>query len=114
MIGLLRPSSQRRRAPRETLQRAVTITLCTVSLTASCCFFSLPSDNEDKPLKESQQSLNEGVKPTGSDDSLAEYGDGGSEGEFNEDGSFIGQYSGNKEKDVDGNGSSIATSPVKA
>ncbi|XP_051873080.1 neural cell adhesion molecule L1-like protein isoform X3 [Pristis pectinata] len=71
-------------------------------------------DNEDKPLKESQQSLNDGVKPTGSDDSLAEYGDGGSEGEFNEDGSFIGQYSGNKEKDVDGNGSSIATSPVKA
>ncbi|XP_078270602.1 neural cell adhesion molecule L1-like protein isoform X1 [Rhinoraja longicauda] len=71
-------------------------------------------DNEDKPLKESQQSLNEGVKTTGSDDSLAEYGDGGSEGEFNEDGSFIGQYSGNKEKDVDGNGSSIATSPVKA
>ncbi|XP_072928528.1 neural cell adhesion molecule L1-like protein isoform X2 [Hemitrygon akajei] len=71
-------------------------------------------DNEDKPLKESQQSLNDGVKPTGSDDSLAEYGDGGSEGQFNEDGSFIGQYSGNKEKDVDGNGSSIATSPVKA
>ncbi|XP_059800891.1 neural cell adhesion molecule L1-like protein [Hypanus sabinus] len=75
---------------------------------------SLESDNEDKPLKESQQSLNDGVKPTGSDDSLAEYGDGGSEGQFNEDGSFIGQYSGNKEKDVDGNGSSIATSPVKA
>ncbi|XP_067855020.1 neural cell adhesion molecule L1-like protein isoform X1 [Heptranchias perlo] len=72
-------------------------------------------DNEDKPLKESQQSLNEGVKPTGSDDSLAEYGEGGSEGLFNEDGSFIGQYSGNKEKDAaDENGSSVATSPVKA
>ncbi|XP_078065563.1 neural cell adhesion molecule L1-like protein isoform X2 [Mustelus asterias] len=72
-------------------------------------------DNEDKPLKESQQTLNEAMKPTGSDDSLAEYGDGGSEGQFNEDGSFIGQYSGSKEKDAaDENGSSIATSPIKA
>ncbi|XP_078399861.1 neural cell adhesion molecule L1-like protein isoform X1 [Cetorhinus maximus] len=72
-------------------------------------------DNEDKPLKESQQSLNEAMKPTGSDDSLAEYEEGGSEGQFNEDGSFIGQYSGNKEKDAaDENGSSIATSPMKA
>ncbi|XP_069793065.1 neural cell adhesion molecule L1-like protein isoform X3 [Narcine bancroftii] len=71
-------------------------------------------DNEDKPLKENQQSLNEGVKPTGSEDSWAEYVEGDSQGEFNEDGSFIGQYSGNKEKDVDGNGSSVATSPVKA
>ncbi|GCB74338.1 hypothetical protein scyTo_0003427, partial [Scyliorhinus torazame] len=72
-------------------------------------------DNEDKLLKESQQSLNEAMKPTGSDDSLEEYGDGGSEGQFNEDGSFIGQYSGSKEKDAaDENGSSIATSPIKA
>ncbi|XP_038666627.1 neural cell adhesion molecule L1-like protein isoform X4 [Scyliorhinus canicula] len=76
---------------------------------------SLESDNEGKLLKESQQSLNEAMKPTGSDDSLEEYGDGGSEGQFNEDGSFIGQYSGSKEKDAaDENGSSIATSPIKA
>ncbi|XP_048462699.1 neural cell adhesion molecule L1-like protein [Rhincodon typus] len=75
---------------------------------------SLESDNEDKPLKESQQSLNE-VKPTGSDDSLAVYEDGGPEVQFNEDGSFIGQYRGNKENDAaDENGSSIATSPMKA
>ncbi|XP_059505894.1 neural cell adhesion molecule L1-like protein isoform X2 [Stegostoma tigrinum] len=72
-------------------------------------------DNEDKPLKESQQSLNEVVKPTGSDDSLAVYEDGGPEVQFNEDGSFIGQYRGNKENDAaDENGSSIATSPMKA
>uniref|UniRef100_A0A4W3J2V1 Neural cell adhesion molecule L1-like protein n=1 Tax=Callorhinchus milii TaxID=7868 RepID=A0A4W3J2V1_CALMI len=73
------------------------------------------SDNEDRPLKGSQQSLTEDVKPTGSDDSLAKYGEGGSEGQFNEDGSFIGQYSGNKENGaVDGNESSTATSPVNA
>ena len=38
------------------------------------------------------------MKHTESDDSLVDYGDGG-EIEFNEDGSFIGQYTGSR-KDV--------------
>lgn len=43
-----------------------------------------------------------------------DYGEGG-DGQFNEDGSFIGQYSGKKEKDThEGNESSEAPSPVNA
>lgn len=38
------------------------------------------------------------MKRTDSDDSLVDYGDG-QEIEFNEDGSFIGQYTGHKERD---------------
>uniref|UniRef100_A0A8C8RSU6 Neural cell adhesion molecule L1 n=1 Tax=Pelusios castaneus TaxID=367368 RepID=A0A8C8RSU6_9SAUR len=49
----------------------------------------------------------------GSDDSLADYG-GSVDVQFNEDGSFIGQYSGHKGKEAAGNDSSGATSPVTA
>ncbi|XP_040262072.1 neural cell adhesion molecule L1 [Bufo bufo] len=70
------------------------------------------SDNDEKPFTSSQPSLNGDVKPLGSDDSLADYG-GSVDVQFNEDGSFIGQYSGKKEKEpAGGNDSSGATSPV--
>ncbi|XP_072287872.1 neural cell adhesion molecule L1 isoform X2 [Pyxicephalus adspersus] len=70
------------------------------------------SDNDEKPFTSSQPSLNGDVKPLGSDDSLADYG-GSVDVQFNEDGSFIGQYSGKKEKEATGgNDSSGATSPV--
>ncbi|XP_075691581.1 neural cell adhesion molecule L1 isoform X2 [Rhinoderma darwinii] len=70
------------------------------------------SDNDEKPFTSSQPSLNGEVKPLGSDDSLADYG-GSVDVQFNEDGSFIGQYSGKKEKEAaGGNESSGATSPV--
>nr|XP_032822383.1 neuronal cell adhesion molecule-like isoform X3 [Petromyzon marinus] len=68
---------------------------------------TLESDNDEKPLAGSQPSLDGEVKRGESEDSLAEYGEG-VEGQFNEDGSFIGQYGGSKEK-VTG---SEATSPV--
>uniref|UniRef100_A0A7N8XTY4 Neural cell adhesion molecule L1 n=1 Tax=Mastacembelus armatus TaxID=205130 RepID=A0A7N8XTY4_9TELE len=73
------------------------------------------SDTEDhKPLKGSRTPSNGTVRRDESDDSLVDYGEGG-EGQFNEDGSFIGQYSGKKEKDThEGNESSEAPSPVNA
>uniref|UniRef100_A0A8C8RPQ4 L1 cell adhesion molecule n=1 Tax=Pelusios castaneus TaxID=367368 RepID=A0A8C8RPQ4_9SAUR len=71
------------------------------------------SDNEEKPFSSSQPSLNGEVKALGSDDSLADYG-GSVDVQFNEDGSFIGQYSGHKGKEAAGNDSSGATSPVTA
>ncbi|XP_039524074.1 neuronal cell adhesion molecule a isoform X17 [Pimephales promelas] len=76
---------------------------------------SLESDTEDhKPLKGSRTPSNGTVKKDDSDDSLVDYGEGG-DGQFNEDGSFIGQYSGKKEKDTaEGNESSEAPSPVNA
>ncbi|XP_039616868.1 neuronal cell adhesion molecule a isoform X18 [Polypterus senegalus] len=76
---------------------------------------SLESDTEDhKPLKGSRTPSNGTVKKEDSDDSLVDYGEGG-EGQFNEDGSFIGQYSGKKEKETaEGNESSEAPSPVNA
>nr|XP_033776651.1 neural cell adhesion molecule L1 isoform X2 [Geotrypetes seraphini] len=72
------------------------------------------SDNEEKPFgggDSSQPSLNGEIKPLGSDDSLADYG-GSVDVQFNEDGSFIGQYSGKKEGGAGGNESSGAASPV--
>ncbi|XP_029139231.1 neural cell adhesion molecule L1 [Protobothrops mucrosquamatus] len=72
---------------------------------------SLESDNEEKPFTSSQPSLNGDIKALGSDDSLADYG-GSVDVQFNEDGSFIGQYSGQKGKDGGGNDSSGATSPT--
>ncbi|XP_065771927.1 neural cell adhesion molecule L1 isoform X6 [Muntiacus reevesi] len=70
------------------------------------------SDNEEKAFGSSQPSLNGDIKPLGSDDSLADYG-GSVDVQFNEDGSFIGQYSGKKEKEAaGGNDSSGAASPV--
>ncbi|XP_078730984.1 neuronal cell adhesion molecule-like isoform X2 [Lampetra fluviatilis] len=81
------------------------------------------SDNDEKPLAASMPSLNGSVPHGESEDSLAQYGDG-VEGMFNEDGSFIGQYRGSKERvssTADGGpaapplpppGGSAATSPV--
>eukprot|EP00061_Rhincodon_typus_P001544 g15076.t1 len=65
------------------------------------------NDQEEKPFDGSQPSLDEQIKPLGSDDSLVDYG-GSVDMRFNEDGSFIGQYSGKREgKDrANGNGSS--------
>ncbi|XP_072528298.1 neuronal cell adhesion molecule-like isoform X9 [Salminus brasiliensis] len=73
------------------------------------------SDNEDhKPLKGSRTPSSGTVKRDESDDSLVDYGEGG-DGQFNEDGSFIGQYSGKTERDtVQGHESSEAPSPVNA
>ncbi|XP_061543001.1 neurofascin homolog (chicken) a isoform X18 [Phycodurus eques] len=69
-------------------------------------------DEDNKPLQGSQTSLEGNVKE--SDDSLVDYGEGG-DGQFNEDGSFIGQYTVKKDKDeTEGNESSEATSPVNA
>ncbi|XP_029359081.1 neurofascin homolog (chicken) a isoform X2 [Echeneis naucrates] len=69
-------------------------------------------DEDNKPLQGSQTSLDGNVKE--SDDSLVDYGEGG-DGQFNEDGSFIGQYTVKKDKDeTEGNESSEATSPVNA
>ncbi|XP_055139673.1 neuronal cell adhesion molecule isoform X36 [Symphalangus syndactylus] len=74
------------------------------------------SDAEDhKPLKKGSRTPSDRtVKKEDSDDSLVDYGDGVN-GQFNEDGSFIGQYSGKKEKEpAEGNESSEAPSPVNA
>nr|XP_009670539.1 PREDICTED: neurofascin isoform X4 [Struthio camelus australis] len=75
---------------------------------------SLESDEDNKPLPNSQTSLDGTIKQQESDDSLVDYGEGG-EGQFNEDGSFIGQYTVKKDKEeTEGNESSEATSPVNA
>lgn len=55
------------------------------------------SDSEEKPLKGGSSRSLRGEDTAGdsvSRDSLVEYADGG--GEFSEDGSFIGEYSGRK------------------
>uniref|UniRef100_G3PD59 Neural cell adhesion molecule L1-like protein n=1 Tax=Gasterosteus aculeatus aculeatus TaxID=481459 RepID=G3PD59_GASAC len=54
------------------------------------------SDNDEKPLKGSQRSLSREIKAGDSGDSLVDYGD--EDVQFNEDGSFIGEYAGRKEK----------------
>ncbi|XP_041837570.1 neural cell adhesion molecule L1-like protein isoform X2 [Melanotaenia boesemani] len=56
------------------------------------------SDNDEKPLKGSQRSLSREIKAGDSGDSLVDYGD--DDAQFNEDGSFIGEYAGRKEKRV--------------
>ncbi|XP_038192113.1 neuronal cell adhesion molecule isoform X15 [Arvicola amphibius] len=74
------------------------------------------SDAEDhKPLKKGSRTPSDRtVEKENSDDSLVDYGEGVN-GQFNEDGSFIGQYSGKKEKEpAEGNESSEAPSPVNA
>ncbi|XP_010588345.1 neural cell adhesion molecule L1-like protein isoform X2 [Loxodonta africana] len=72
------------------------------------------SDSDEKPLKGSLRSLNRDIQVTESADSLVEYGEG-DHGLFNEDGSFIGAYTGSKEKgSVESNGSSTATFPLRA
>uniref|UniRef100_A0A3Q1J809 Neural cell adhesion molecule L1 n=1 Tax=Anabas testudineus TaxID=64144 RepID=A0A3Q1J809_ANATE len=80
------------------------------------CTFGEYSDNEDhKPLKGSRTPSNGTVKRDDSDDSLVDYGEGG-DGQFNEDGSFIGQYSGKTASRDTGEGheSSEAPSPINA
>ncbi|KAM7396979.1 hypothetical protein PAMP_019978 [Pampus punctatissimus] len=77
---------------------------------------SQESDNEDhKPLKGSRTPSNGTVKRDDSDDSLVDYGEGG-DGQFNEDGSFIGQYSGKSvsRDNAEGQESSEAPSPINA
>lgn len=54
------------------------------------------SDNDEKPLKGSQRSLSRQIKAGGSEDSLVDYGD--EDAQFNEDGSFIGEYAGRRER----------------
>ncbi|XP_068451366.1 neural cell adhesion molecule L1-like protein isoform X2 [Clinocottus analis] len=54
------------------------------------------SDNDEKPLKGSQHSLSREIKAGDSGDSLVDYGD--EDVQFNEDGSFIGEYAGRKER----------------
>ncbi|XP_039858959.1 neural cell adhesion molecule L1-like protein isoform X6 [Simochromis diagramma] len=54
------------------------------------------SDNDEKPLKGSQHSLSREIKAVESGDSMVDYGD--EDAQFNEDGSFIGEYAGRKEK----------------
>ncbi|XP_068550430.1 neural cell adhesion molecule L1-like protein isoform X2 [Anas acuta] len=72
------------------------------------------SDSDEKPLKGSLRSINGDIKATESADSLVDYGEG-EHGMFNEDGSFIGAYSGSKEKgSVESTGSSTATFPLHA
>ncbi|XP_060679294.1 neural cell adhesion molecule L1.2-like [Hemiscyllium ocellatum] len=70
------------------------------------------NDPEEKPFEGSQPSLDEQIKPLGSDDSLVEYG-GSVDMRFNEDGSFIGQYSGKREdREGPGPDGSSGNSPV--
>ncbi|XP_034725469.1 neural cell adhesion molecule L1-like protein isoform X14 [Etheostoma cragini] len=56
------------------------------------------SDSDEKPLKGSQHSLSREIKAGDSGDSLVDYGE--EDVQFNEDGSFIGEYAGRKEKRV--------------
>ncbi|XP_037624303.1 neuronal cell adhesion molecule-like isoform X12 [Sebastes umbrosus] len=80
------------------------------------CTFGEYSDNEDhKPLKGSRTPSSGTVKRDDSDDSLVDYGEGG-DGQFNEDGSFIGQYSGKSasRETAEGHESSEAPSPINA
>uniref|UniRef100_A0A3B3BTW1 Neuronal cell adhesion molecule n=1 Tax=Oryzias melastigma TaxID=30732 RepID=A0A3B3BTW1_ORYME len=82
------------------------------------CPFGEYSDSEDhKPLKGSRTPSNGTVKRDDSDDSLVDYSEGGDR-QFNEDGSFIGQYSGKTtSRDTaaaEGPQSSEAPSPINA
>uniref|UniRef100_A0A674JFQ2 Neurofascin/L1/NrCAM C-terminal domain-containing protein n=2 Tax=Terrapene triunguis TaxID=2587831 RepID=A0A674JFQ2_9SAUR len=81
----------------------------TCTLVSGCR--TLSHDNEEKPFGSSQPSLNGALPALGSEDSLADYG-GSVDVQFNEDGSFIGQYSGHTGKEPAGNDSSGATSPT--
>ncbi|KAK1161456.1 hypothetical protein AOXY_G18997 [Acipenser oxyrinchus oxyrinchus] len=72
------------------------------------------SDNDEKPLKGSLQSLDGEIKAAESGDSLAGYGDEEHD-QFNEDGSFIGEYAAHKNKGPVGvNGSSKGLHQVTA
>ncbi|XP_036388903.1 neurofascin-like [Megalops cyprinoides] len=73
-------------------------------------------EEENRQLRGSQASLDGMVKMPESDDSLVDYGEGGDgDGQFNEDGSFIGQYASKKDREeTDCNESSEPTSPINA
>ena len=58
-------------------------------------FLPLFRREEERGLQRGQLSIGTMMKPSESDDSLVDYGDGG-EIPFNEDGSFIGQYTGTR------------------
>uniref|UniRef100_A0A8D3A5B2 Neural cell adhesion molecule L1 n=1 Tax=Scophthalmus maximus TaxID=52904 RepID=A0A8D3A5B2_SCOMX len=68
---------------------------------------------EERGLQRGQPSTEAMMKPSDSDDSLVEYGDGG-EIQFNEDGSFIGQYTGTRRdvRELDFGGSLELHSPM--
>ncbi|XP_036957872.1 neural cell adhesion molecule L1-like protein isoform X5 [Acanthopagrus latus] len=68
------------------------------------------SDNDEKPLKGSQHSLSREIKAGDSGDSLVDYGD--EDVQFNEDGSFIGEYAGRKEKRVSAEIKATAQTPA--
>ncbi|XP_072552401.1 neurofascin isoform X2 [Salminus brasiliensis] len=77
---------------------------------------TLPYSRREEESRQgrSQGSIEDMQKRTNSDDSLMEYGEG-DEIEFNEDGSFIGEYTGTSKRDRDSSQyheSSEATSPV--
>uniref|UniRef100_A0A668A0M1 Neurofascin n=1 Tax=Myripristis murdjan TaxID=586833 RepID=A0A668A0M1_9TELE len=70
---------------------------------------------EERGLQRGQESVEAMMKRTDSDDSLVEYGEGG-EIQFNEDGSFIGEYTGSRRdvREVDYGGSLELHSPMNA
>lgn len=69
---------------------------------------------EERGLQRAQPSVDAIMKRSDSDDSLVEYGEGG-EIQFNEDGSFIGQYTGTRRdvRDLDFGGNLELHSPMK-
>ncbi|XP_041130172.1 neural cell adhesion molecule L1-like protein isoform X11 [Polyodon spathula] len=72
------------------------------------------SDNDEKPLKGSLESLDGEMKAAESGDSLAGYADEEHD-QFNEDGSFIGEYAAHRNKGPVGvNGNSKGLHPVTA
>ncbi|CAH1783568.1 unnamed protein product [Owenia fusiformis] len=72
--------------------------------------YQRPPEDDDDDIKKSQPSLADEKEPLESEtDSMAEYGDV-DPGKFNEDGSFIGQYGGNK-REGNYTGEPDATSP---
>ncbi|XP_061641347.1 neural cell adhesion molecule L1-like protein isoform X1 [Phyllopteryx taeniolatus] len=68
------------------------------------------SDNDEKPLKGSQRSLSREIKAGNSGDSLVDYAE--EDTHFNEDGSFIGEYAGRKEKRVSSEIKATTQSPA--
>ncbi|XP_029973838.1 neurofascin [Salarias fasciatus] len=72
-----------------------------------------PRREEERGLQRGQPSMEAMMKRTDSDDSLVEYGEGG-EIPFNEDGSFIGQYTGTRRdvRELDFGGSLEIHSPM--
>ncbi|XP_017161427.1 neurofascin isoform X2 [Poecilia reticulata] len=72
-----------------------------------------PRREEERGLQRAQPSVEAILKRSDSDDSLVEYGEGG-EIQFNEDGSFIGQYTGTRRdvRDLDFGGNLELHSPM--